>query len=107
MDRAEEARERLRSNISASNILAELKYFQRQEEKSFERTYGWAWLLKLAEEAEEFKPSQDEVLPIANYIETADGQTPLTMEQVIGRINANTKGWPCRIGTMLFEGVLV
>jgi len=50
MDRAEEVRERLRSNISASNILAELKYFQRQQEKSFERTYGWAWLLKLAEE---------------------------------------------------------
>ncbi len=50
MDRAEEARSKLRSNITADNVLAELAYFQRQEEKSFERTYGWAWLLKLAEE---------------------------------------------------------
>ena len=43
-------RARLGENLSAENILAEVKYFQRTEEKSFERTYGWAWLLKLAEE---------------------------------------------------------
>jgi hypothetical protein len=43
-------REKLAANISAENILAEVAYFKRGEEKSFERTYGWAWLLKLAEE---------------------------------------------------------
>jgi len=43
-------RGKLAENISAENILAEVKYFKRGEEKSFERTYGWAWLLKLAEE---------------------------------------------------------
>jgi hypothetical protein len=44
----------LAGNISAENILAEVRYFQRGEEKSFERTYGWAWLLKLAEELHGF-----------------------------------------------------
>jgi len=43
-------RSKLAENLSAENILVEVKYFQRTEEKSFERTYGWAWLLKLAEE---------------------------------------------------------
>ncbi len=43
-------REKLAGNISAENILAEVGYFKRVEERSFERTYGWAWLLKLAEE---------------------------------------------------------
>ena len=43
-------RKKLAENLSAENILAEVKYFKRGEEKSFERTYGWAWLLKLAEE---------------------------------------------------------
>ena len=25
----------------------EIEYFEKEHEKSFERTYGWAWLLKL------------------------------------------------------------
>jgi hypothetical protein len=47
-------RETLAANISAENILAEVKYFRRNEENSFERTYGWAWLLKLASELHGF-----------------------------------------------------
>jgi len=31
-------------------IAAEVAYFKRSTEKSYERTYGWAWLLKLDEE---------------------------------------------------------
>lgn len=40
----------LSQNISAENILKEVAYFKQPGRKSFERTYGWAWLLKLAEE---------------------------------------------------------
>ena len=40
----------LLEHISKENILAEVDYFNLEHEKSFERTYGWAWLLKLAEE---------------------------------------------------------
>ncbi len=35
-------------NITPAHIAAEVAYFQ--NDKSFERPYGWAWLLKLAEE---------------------------------------------------------
>ncbi|NNC49126.1 MAG: DUF2891 domain-containing protein [Flaviramulus sp.] len=50
MDKAEEAKNRLLNNISYENILKEIEYFKGTHNKSFERTYGWAWLLKLAEE---------------------------------------------------------
>jgi len=50
MAEAAEIRLKLEENITASNILAEAEYFNRSNENSYERTYGWAWLLKLVEE---------------------------------------------------------
>jgi len=46
----DEAVQKLRSNISAENIKKEVLYFHGKHNKSYERTYGWTWLLKLAEE---------------------------------------------------------
>ena len=43
-------RSMLMENISAENILAEVRYLDGEYNKDYERTYGWAWLLKLAEE---------------------------------------------------------
>ena len=40
----------LAENLSAKNLLVEAQYFAEPNHQSFERTYGWAWLLKLAEE---------------------------------------------------------
>lgn len=40
----------LNSNLSAENIRNEVAYLNQTNRASFERTYGWAWLLKLAEE---------------------------------------------------------
>lgn len=40
----------LRTNLTKPNLQAEVAYLQRPGTGSFERTYGWAWLLKLAEE---------------------------------------------------------
>jgi hypothetical protein len=37
-------------HLTAENLKAEAEYFARPSAKSFERPYGWAWLLKLAEE---------------------------------------------------------
>ena len=37
-------------NLRTENILAEVVYLKQKNRQSFERTYGWAWLLKLAEE---------------------------------------------------------
>jgi hypothetical protein len=43
-------REALGANLSAENLKLEVSYLDKPERQSFERTYGWAWLLKLAEE---------------------------------------------------------
>ncbi|MEJ2719753.1 MAG: DUF2891 domain-containing protein [bacterium] len=51
---AAEIRAALDSNLSAANIAGEAAYFDQANRKSFERTYGWAWLLKLAEELQEW-----------------------------------------------------
>src|SRR5689334_5851068 len=40
----------LNANLSAENIQAEVAYMKQPNRQSFERTYGWAWALKLAEE---------------------------------------------------------
>lgn len=50
MDRAEEVRNILKNKITAENVATEMAYFNKEINKSFERTYGWAWLLKLTEE---------------------------------------------------------
>lgn len=50
LDNADVIRKKLLQNISIKNIEKEVLYFQGKHNKSFERTYGWAWLLKLAEE---------------------------------------------------------
>lgn len=43
-------RNALNANLSAENISVEVAYLNQPNRQSFERTYGWAWLLKLAEE---------------------------------------------------------
>lgn len=50
MKDADIVKEILVANLSKENIQRELDYFKRPGEMSFERTYGWAWLLKLDEE---------------------------------------------------------
>ena len=47
---AREVRAALAENLTAQNLKAEADYFARPNSKSFERPYGWTWLLKLAEE---------------------------------------------------------
>src|ERR1041385_1602247 len=43
-------REALNANLTEKNIAGEVAYLKQANRASFERTYGWAWLLKLAEE---------------------------------------------------------
>jgi hypothetical protein len=40
----------LAAHLTAENLKNEADYFAQPNRQSFERTYGWAWLLKLAEE---------------------------------------------------------
>lgn len=50
LENTKEVKQMLLINISKENIEKEVKYFHGTYNKSYERTYGWAWLLKLAEE---------------------------------------------------------
>ena len=50
LEKGELIRIKLLENISKVNIRKELVYFLGEHSTSYERTYGWAWLLKLAEE---------------------------------------------------------
>lgn len=43
---------KLKINLSKENIQEEIRYLSKNHEKSFERTYGWTWLLKLQLELE-------------------------------------------------------
>lgn len=47
---AAQIRSVLNANLTAENIQAEVAYMRQPNRQSFERTYGWAWALKLAEE---------------------------------------------------------
>jgi hypothetical protein len=75
----------LGAHLTTENLRAEADYFERKDSKSFERPYGWAWLLKLAEElhgwddadakdwARNLKPLADAI--VARYLEFFPKQT--------------------------------
>ena len=88
---AEIIRQKLQENLSAENIESEVAYFQRSEESSYERTYGWAWLLKLAEELHDWDD------PLARELET--NLRPLT-ELVASRFESFLPKlvYPIRVG---------
>jgi len=50
MPEARAIRDALDANLTQKNIDGEVAYLKQANRASFERTYGWAWLLKLAEE---------------------------------------------------------
>ncbi|OWK46854.1 DUF2891 domain-containing protein [Fimbriiglobus ruber] len=50
MAEAKQIRTILGQHLTAENLKTEAAYFTRADAKSFERPYGWTWLLKLAEE---------------------------------------------------------
>jgi hypothetical protein len=47
---SQQIRKALSANLTIENIRVEAAYMSQPNRQSFERTYGWAWLLKLAEE---------------------------------------------------------
>jgi hypothetical protein len=82
---ATEIRAVLNGHLTAENLKAEADYFGRKESRPFERPYGWAWLLKLAEEfhgwddpdarrwSRDLRPLADVV--VARYLEFFPKQT--------------------------------
>lgn len=73
LEKREQIRELLKKSLSAENIQGELAYFRREQSDTYERTYGWAWLLKLAEELKTWEDPLAEELdqnlqPLTNLI---------------------------------------
>lgn len=62
IDDAELIKQKLLASISKENILTEITFFEGEHNKTFERTYGWAWLLKLAEELHTWDVSEARIL---------------------------------------------
>lgn len=64
---------KLKKNITRENILKEVDYFDDIHNKNYERTYGWAWLLKLDEALRQWdhpiaKELQTNLQPLTNLI---------------------------------------
>jgi hypothetical protein len=73
-----EIRAALDENLSPANLQAEASYFSRPLSQSFERTYGWAWALKLAAELHSWKDPEAQRL-YANIRPLADAITARLM----------------------------
>jgi Protein of unknown function (DUF2891) len=69
---ARDIRGALDANLAAENIANEVAYLKQSNRASFERTYGWAWLLKLAEELHDWN-DQDGKRWSQNLQPLADG----------------------------------
>ena len=91
LDHSDEIREKLAQNISKENIEQEVLYFKGKYNTSFERTYGWAWLLKLAEELHTWDD------PLAKTLE--ENLQPLTDIIIEGYMDFLPKlNYPIRVG---------
>src|SRR5688500_3530078 len=69
----QQIRNALDANLTAENIQAEVAYMKQPNRQSFERTYGWAWALKLAEELHSWNDADgkkwaDNLRPLAELI---------------------------------------
>lgn len=73
LKQADKIKSKLEEDLSKENIAQEVLYFKKESSKSYERTYGWAWLLKLAEEIHTWndslaKPLEKNLQPLTNVI---------------------------------------
>ncbi len=91
LKRKKETEEWLLKSMSKENILQEAAYFDNKHNSSYERTYGWAWVLKLAEELKQWDA------PIARELEA--NLQPLTDLMVAKYLDFLPKlNYPIRVG---------
>ena len=55
LEQADEVKAVLKRNLTAEKVAREVDFFSKDINDSFERTYGWAWLLKLSDELHSWK----------------------------------------------------
>ncbi|MBO0320840.1 DUF2891 domain-containing protein [Muricauda sp. CAU 1633] len=92
VEEAERMRRILSENITQESIAGEVKYFEGEHNKNYERTYGWGWLLKLAEELHTWDD------PLARELETnLQPLTELIAQKFIDYLPKLQ--YPVRVGT--------
>jgi len=92
MPKAVTIRAALAGNLTADNLRAEAEYFNAPNHHSFERTYGWAWLLKLTEELA--------TSPDPNAVTWLQNLQPLVDVIVAGYLDfLPRQTYPIRVGT--------
>jgi len=91
LDNVEIIKKKLLLNLSKDNIILEVAYFKGKHNTSYERTYGWAWVLKLVEEIHTWDD------PVARQLE--ENLQPLTDLIVEKYIEFLPKlNYPIRVG---------
>jgi hypothetical protein len=91
LEHADDIKSMLLENLSQEHIKAEVDYFFERYNTTYERTYGWAWLLKLTEELHKWND------PIAKELES--NLQPLTALIVEKYIEFLPKlSYPIRVG---------
>jgi hypothetical protein len=55
LEKREELLQKIQRNLTSENIKVEIAYLNTKDNKTFERTYGWAWLLKLQQELDSWE----------------------------------------------------
>jgi hypothetical protein len=88
---AERIRALLKQQLSNKNIQGEINIFRQKDNKSFERTYGWAWILQLQKELLEWNDPLGKQLS-ANIDPLADVFSKLYREYL------NKLVYPVRVG---------
>lgn len=53
---------KIKRHLTAQNIAVEIAYLNTEHNKTFERTYGWAWLLKLQQELDTWQTKDGQQL---------------------------------------------
>jgi len=91
LDKANEIKEALQKSLSKENIDAEVAYFKGKHNDDYERTYGWAWLLKLDEELRTWDTDLG--------VELSKNMQPLT-SLIVGRFSdfLPKLNYPIRVG---------
>src|SRR3990167_1384485 len=73
IENATDIRKVLSEQLTATNIQTEIAFFSTKFNDSFERTYGWAWILKLQQELDTWndpmgKTCAENLRPLSNLI---------------------------------------
>jgi hypothetical protein len=89
---AEASREALRARFTPEAFRTEAAFFERPHSSTFERPYGWAWLLRLAQELRAFEDDED-ATRWAKAIEPLERKIVAGYREYLPKLT-----WPIRTG---------